>query len=109
MENKKPEHLMAKIIRKKNNGCEIPEHNYQQIITDLIGVRALYLLKKLKKIHHVICAMRKQVELPVVYLRAGDSDSEMDVYNNRCQIKHHDAGYRSTHYVIKTSSAREKL
>ncbi|EHX2146264.1 hypothetical protein K3R08_004114 [Escherichia albertii] len=40
---------MAKIIRKKNNGCEIPEHNYQQIITDLIGVRALYLLKKLKK------------------------------------------------------------
>ena len=53
--------------------------------------------------------MRKQVELPVVYLRAGDSDSEMDVYNNRCQIKHHDAGYRSTHYVIKTSSAREKI
>lgn len=40
---------MAKIIRKRNNGCEIPEHNYQQIITDLIGVRALYLLKKLKK------------------------------------------------------------
>ncbi|EOY8347244.1 RelA/SpoT domain-containing protein [Escherichia albertii] len=112
---KKPEHLMAKIIRKRNTGnkkySEISEHNYQQIITDLIGIRVLYLYKKdWEKIHHFICSMWKQIELPIVYLRAGDPDSEIKVYNNNgCQIKYHDAGYRSTHYLIKPLNARENF
>lgn len=52
---KQPEHLMAKIIRKRNNGAEkynkISVDNYQKIVTDLIGIRVLHLFKKRLAVH----------------------------------------------------------
>ncbi|HCP5812452.1 TPA: hypothetical protein OEI94_004750 [Escherichia coli] len=84
---KQPEHLMAKIIRKKNNGAEkynkISVDNYQKIVTDLIGIRVLHLFKKdWQSIHHFINTMWRQVEQPVIYLRTGD-ESESDLYSKK--------------------------
>lgn len=111
---KQPEHLMAKIIRKRNSGSEkynkISVDNYQKIVTDLIGIRVLHLFKKnWQSIHHFINTMWRQVEQPIIYLRTGD-ESESDLYSNKgCRIKLHDAGYRSAHYVIKTRPIKDEI
>ena len=45
---KDPEHLMSKIVRKRleNPDAPIDMDNYQDRITDLIGIRALHLFKE---------------------------------------------------------------
>ena len=111
---KQPEHLMAKIIRKRNGSSEkyniISVSNYQKVVTDLIGIRVLHLFKKdWQSIHHFINTMWRQVEQPIIYLRTGD-ESESDLYSNKgCRIKLHDAGYRSAHYVIKTRPIKDEI
>ena len=111
---KQPEHLMAKIIRKRNSDSEkynkISADNYHKIVTDLIGIRVLHLFKKdWQSIHHFINSMWRQMEQPIIYLRTGD-ESESDLYSNKgCRIKLHDTGYRSAHYVIKTRPIKDEI
>lgn len=100
-------HLIEKIIRKRaeknTKYLEINKSNYYEIITDLIGVRALHLFKEdFEKIHNKFHEMLEDAEPPVANIRKGDSDQ----FKEKCsslgiEIKEHDSGYRSIHYVKK--------
>lgn len=99
---KDPEHLIEKIIRKSidNPNLGISCENYHEIITDLIGVRALHLYKEdWIHIHNRIINTWETVEKPTANIRKGDSE---EVYiENGCNIREHKYGYRSVHYLIK--------
>lgn len=111
---KDPEHLMAKIVRKRIDENEkyndISSENYTGIVTDLIGIRVLHLFKKdWNPIHNFITSMSKLAEDPVVYIREGD-DSESEEYRNQgCEVKIHKAGYRSAHYITTTRPMKDKI
>lgn len=104
---KDPEHLMEKIIRKRNDQNEkyneICDKNYTEIVTDLIGIRVLHLFKEnWRPIHDFIKSKCKLSEKPVVYIRKGDDEASDEFNSEDCEIKTHDAGYRSAHYITTT-------
>lgn len=124
---KNPEHLLAKIIRKKqenqNKYRELDKINYEKFITDLIGIRCLVLFKAdWQSFHHFILSQFDNnveyyikdsirdfdddenhfyiAEKPKVHIRNGDA---RDIYE---QILSPDSIidgkiYRSVHYIIK--------
>jgi putative GTP pyrophosphokinase len=96
--------LVAKIIRKK---IDLPERmidlgNYEKEITDLIGVRALHLFKgQWKPISDYAKTLGNEIEQPVAYHRAGDSEEILQEFreaNLRTVVRV--VGYRSVHHVI---------
>ena len=101
---KDPEHLMEKIIRTKreNPAILINPENYNCIINDLAGVRALHLFKEdWQKIHQFIVTTWKLKKAPVANISAKDSQRLIEQYqDNGCEIHEHPHGYRSVHYVI---------
>ena len=101
MRIKDPEHLVQKIIRKKEKEPErdINLSNYQIEITDLIGVRALHLFKDdWLCIHEAITLGWDLHEDPIANLRKGDPE---EVFKNKgCKVVEHEAGYRSVHYLV---------
>jgi ppGpp synthetase/RelA/SpoT-type nucleotidyltranferase len=104
---KDPEHLIEKIIRKREENPErnISIDNYSTEITDLIGVRALHLFKdEWISIHDVITKIWDGHEPPTAYIRTGDPEKYFK--DNGCEIKAHKAGYRSVHYLIKTQPTK---
>lgn len=111
---KDPDHLIEKIIRKKAEGKEkyqnISVDNYQSIVTDLIGIRALHLFKE--DCFSIDREIRKllslaTIEEPVAYIREGDPRELRDKYaNNNFKVMNHPAGYRSIHYVIASKPAK---
>lgn len=112
---KDPEHLMAKIIRKRktkpNKYDLINPDNYTQIITDLIGVRVLHLFKnEWLDIHKKILDLWNQNETPVAYTRKGD-DEELNVsyVENGCKVDLHPAAYRSIHYIISSNFTKREI
>lgn len=112
---KDPEHLLAKIIRKRIEKSEKYENisleNYNSIITDLIGVRVLHLFKhEYEGIDQAIRAKWNLHESPPIhYIRTGDTTPDnfkKDLFDE----KPHPAGYRSIHYVLRTQpTIRENL
>lgn len=99
-------HVVEKIIRKWE--CEsvaekydsISKDNYKTVMTDLIGVRAIYLFKKDWEIVHKHILARWQLqEKVVIYYRQGDSLDKYDVYKD-CSKEEHIKGYRSIHYIV---------
>lgn len=110
---KNPEHLLRKIIRKKKENClrEITPGNYRSEITDLIGVRAIHLFKEdWKKVNDFIMNTWEVHEQPTAYVRAGDTEEYSDMFKEGgCEIKPHQFGYRSVHYIIKTRPAKEEI
>jgi len=109
---KNPEHLIEKIIRKRINNPDriIDIENYRNEITDIIGVRALYLFKKdYKKIHEYILKEWEQGETPTLYYRDGDSEDYIkELCNAGCEAKVHKFGYRSIHYLLETQPSKQK-
>lgn len=105
---KTPEHLLEKIIRKRALGSEkylkINEHNYSEIVTDLVGVRVLHLFKhEWRDIHSYILSNWQPLETVKAYIREGDEGGIVDSYKeNGCDVEPHVAGYRSIHYIIST-------
>jgi len=103
---KDPEHLLAKIIRKKIDDPkrEITVHNYKSSITDLIGIRAIHLFKEdWVHIHKFIEDNWEMHAPPMAYIREGDAGAHVDEYkNNKCKIELHPLGYRSVHYLIQS-------
>ena len=100
---KDPDHLLAKIIRKKKK-CSIK--NYAAQITDLAGVRVLHLFKhQWLEIHKFVTGKWKLQEKPIAYVRKGDSDDEFKKAG--CKVMPHPQGYRSVHYLLKTHSGRK--
>ena len=107
---KHPEHLIAKIIRKRLDDPtrEITIKNYGDTITDLIGIKALHLLKnQWRPIHEFVTETWELAEAPVAYFREGDPDYLIkDFREHGCDVQKHDFGYRSVHYLIKSLPSR---
>lgn len=103
---KDPEHLLEKIIRKKKSDINVK--NYTEKITDLIGIRALHLYKDdWENINDFIESNWNYKESATAMIRNGDSK---DLYEKKnCNIKNHDMGYRSVHYIIECSATKEKI
>ncbi|KVQ76940.1 RelA/SpoT domain-containing protein [Burkholderia multivorans] len=110
---KDTDHLLAKIIRKRAEGSEkymnISAENYQEKITDLVGVRALHLFKEdLFQIDRSIRDSWALEELPpVAFVREGDQEEMLS--NAGFEVKPHVAGYRSVHYIVSTRPMRQKI
>lgn len=99
-------HLIEKIIRKWEQAIvaekynTINKDNYKTIITDLIGVRAIYLFKSdWQVVHTHILSKWEPTEDVVIYYRGGD---ELSLYKGaqNCKKEVHVSGYRSIHYLI---------
>ncbi|UZD56847.1 addiction module component [Shewanella algae] len=112
---KDPQHLMEKIFRKTIEGSdtynkiylEINADNYHEIVTDLVGVRALHLFKDdCFGIDEYLRNLWKTKERPVYYVRSGD-DETTDL--ERFEVKQHPAGYRSIHYVFESTPLKQKI
>ena len=109
---KHPEHLVAKIIRKK---LERPKSrrtttsNYRKHITDLVGIRALHLFKdQWRPIHEFVKDTWALQEQPIAYVRKGDPDSIVASFRQcGCKVLTHKFGYRSVHYLISSQPARD--
>lgn len=108
---KNTEHLIEKIIRKKNEGVDITIDNYQEKITDMIGIRILHLFKEdWELIHEYIIEEFKLIEDPIAYVREGDNPEYLKYFElNKCEIKPHPLGYRSVHYLLESSLFQKKL
>jgi len=102
---KNPKNLVAKIIRKKIEKKSTYENinsgNYYEIITDLVGIRALHLFKEdFREIHQQLVPLLADKETPVANIREGDSQAFLDSCEDLgLQLNKHAAGYRSIHYV----------
>jgi putative GTP pyrophosphokinase len=107
---KNPDHLVEKIIRKRaqentsSKYLDISLENYHEIVSDLIGVRALHLFKEdCLKIDEQVQKFWALSEPPVCYIREGDKSDILDTLAQRNVMpKEHGAGYRSLHYVLKS-------
>lgn len=112
-----PEHLIEKIIRKtmkkisENPTYEINLNNYTREITDLIGIRVLHLYKD--QAYDIDKNIRETWDLhetPIIYYRKGDSQTSMtettEDISPRFEVKEHEFGYRSWHYLIKVKPTR---
>ena len=112
---KNPEHLLAKIIRKRVEGNEkyadISVYNYFEKITDLVGVRALHLFKDdCFGIDKGIRAEWNIQDPPLAYIREGDSEALRNKFSEAgFEVRNHDAGYRSVHYLVESTPLKRKI
>ncbi|MDX4958086.1 RelA/SpoT domain-containing protein [Delftia acidovorans] len=110
---KDPIGLIDKIIRKKSDDDQaarkkyenISLDNYQELVTDLVGVRALYFFKDdFKGIHDLLMQkLRLKEKKPTYYHRKGDlvTSESNELKNWGLLPKEHPVGYRSIHYVAQ--------
>lgn len=112
---KDTDHLLEKIIRKRASGnikySEITPINYFEIVTDLVGVRALHLFKdECFAIDNLLQNEWKPVENPIAYVRAGDTeDLTSNFKNHGFEVSTHPAGYRSVHYIFSTQPLQRRV
>jgi len=100
---KNEQHLLEKIVRKRierNPKYQtINKDNYFEIITDLVGIRALHLFKDdFRDIHTSILSTWSPAEV-LAFVRDGDTSTEQ-LNALGLEIRTHPAGYRSLHYVF---------
>lgn len=109
---KDPEHLIEKIIRKHKDedGFLFTVDNYRQLITDIIGMRAIHLYKEdWFSIHSFITGQWELHEQPTANVREGDNEVLVDEFKkNGCQVRVQQFGYRSVHYVVKIPIHKDK-
>ena len=121
---KDPEHLIVKIIRKRNEAYkkykDLTKDNYEHFLTDLIGFRVFILFKEdwsdfhtyltsriTNDKHNYITSWTEEcpsdncfIEAPKVHIRTGD---KRDIYQRFIHDSdiYTDKIYRSVHYTIK--------
>jgi ppGpp synthetase/RelA/SpoT-type nucleotidyltranferase len=107
---KDPEHLIAKIVRKKltTPDLTLDVATFEELITDLIGIRALHLFKgDWDQIHKFVIATWDLGETPVAYVRAGDPETLISAFKSAgCAVEEHPFGYRSIHYQIRSQPGK---
>lgn len=113
------EHLLEKIVRKRataGNGSKylaISVDNYYEVVTDLVGLRALHLFKD--DCFEIDVAFRDafmllEGEVPVAYIRQGDPPELLDRFDAAgFKVEEHAAGYRSVHYVVATRPLQQRF
>lgn len=105
-------HLIRKIVRKRADKVEkyilINNKNYQDVVSDLIGVRAIHLFKEdLIEIDREVQLKWEIRETPTIYIREGDQNCPS--IEHPYEQKVHKAGYRSAHYVIESKPTKETV
>ncbi|MYM88554.1 hypothetical protein GTP91_15390 [Rugamonas sp. FT82W] len=101
-------HLMAKIVRKRAEKSPkymgISVGNYFEIVDDLLGLRALHLLKDdCFQIDREVRAIFPLKETPIAYIREGDNPELTTRYKEiGLTVKRHKDNYRSIHYILTT-------
>jgi ppGpp synthetase/RelA/SpoT-type nucleotidyltranferase len=107
---KDPEHLIAKIIRKKLEYPDITMNvgTYPRAITDLVGVRALHLFKEdWETIHEFVVHTWDLNKGPVASICEGDHEEFIARFKERgCTIHNHPFGYRSVHYLVSFAPSK---
>ncbi|WP_156526616.1 RelA/SpoT domain-containing protein [Cupriavidus gilardii] len=112
---KDPDHLLAKIVRKRASKNEkyddIDVTNYTSKVTDLVGLRALHLFKDdCFAIHEKILSSWSPLEDPVAYVRKGDDDRLLQqLHGHGLAVKEHSDGYRSVHYLVGFQPSKESI
>ncbi len=112
---KNAEHLMEKIIRKRakkeEKYLQINPSNYHEIVTDLIGIRAIHLFKDdCFEIDPKIRENWVLTETPLAYVRAGDPDDFVErLRAAKFDTKDHPDGYRSVHYVVTSQPMARRV
>ncbi len=107
-------HLLEKIVRKKASGSakyrDLGVDNYQKIVTDLVGIRAIHLFKdECFEIDKSLKSVWQAAEPPIAYLRKGD-EALRDLFVQRgFTVEDHAAGYRSVHYVFPSSLTQREI
>ena len=108
-------HLLEKIVRKRAEGQEkyknINAENYFEIVTDLVGLRALHLFKDdCFAIDTHLQSTWTPIESPTAYVREGDpQDLTSRLRDHGFEVKQHPAGYRSVHYVLSTQPLQRRI
>lgn len=105
-------HLIRKIVRKKAENSEkyisINKENYQIVVNDLIGIRAIHLFKDdLIEIDKEVRLKWQIRETPTIYIREGDENCPN--VEQPYEQKVHKAGYRSAHYIIESNPTKETV
>lgn len=108
-------HLLEKIIRKCADGSDkykaIAPDTYFDVVTDLVGVRALHLFKE--DCFSIDAALRQHwipMEAPFAFIREGDqSELSKRLAVHGFELKTHAAGYRSIHYIFATQPRLRKV
>lgn len=105
--------LIIKIIRKRIAYPKrvIDLKNYRDEVTDLIGVRAIHLMKNhWTGIDKIIVGIWNLKEAKKAYIRGGDSKEIIDNFaKSGFEVKEHPFGYRSLHYIIITKPGKEEV
>lgn len=106
--------LLKKIVRKnleiptKEKWKTITPQNYRSVVSDLIGVRALHLLKEDCLI--VDEQIRSTWEITDVSIFKRDGDRQLtEIIERGAREDIHDAGYRSIHYDIAYSPEKAPI
>lgn len=122
---KDPIHLLTKIVRKRKEAIEKEDNNskyltinvdnYKEVITDLIGLRAIYLFKfQWELVDNYICSNFKvDPEEKITIYHAPEDDLSFyykdgyeknigDIKLKYSQVKK-ESKYRSTHYIVETN------
>lgn len=104
---KETSHLLEKIIRKNEEylkkGDSLTKENYEEKITDLMGIRILLLFKSdWSYVHSYLMDSYKEflMEPPFVHVRKGD---DVSLYEGKLEIKDNKP-YRSVHYVVRAEN-----
>ena len=122
---KDPIHLLTKIVRKRKSALKngitdspylsIDVNNYKQIITDLIGLRAIYLFKfQWKLVDKYICNNFKMASNEDITIYHASEDDLTFYFHNGYEKKIGEnnfkyvqaikgSKYRSTHYIVEAN------
>lgn len=112
---KDADHLLEKIIRKCAEGQkkykDLDSENYFEVVTDLVGLRALHLFKDdCFSIDSDLRRIWTPSESPTAYVREGDPPELTNKFRELgFEVKQHPAGYRSVHYVFFTQPFQRKV
>ena len=112
---KDKDHLLYKIFRKCFDNIDkyknISENNYREIVTDLIGIRAMHLFKDdIYIIDKAVTNIFSLRETAVVYVRKGDDEQFIKLCEEKgFEVEAHPKGYRSIHYVISTQPLKQPI
>lgn len=109
---KEPQHLLRKIIRKKQEYPHrtITTYNYLDLINDLIGVRVLHLYKaSWAEIGNYIKSLWELKRPPYAYVKGVKNNPFFhDFTSYGCKVIAHPSGYKAVHFVIETKPAKQR-
>lgn len=112
---KDADHVIEKIVRKRAAKVEkyanITPKNYHEVMTDLVGIRALHLFKEdFFAIDAALRSLWTPIEPATAYIRDGDeNDFTKQLQESGFEIKQHSAGYRSVHYIIASQPLSRRV